>query len=284
MTDFQNLKISTMTMCVEWNFKFDLKLLVDRLRNNYYPETDLILCTKEAIVQTRKNLIGVEYLRSSEFKSLTFPIGTISKLNYGATKLGKIKKTKQTTVNTFRNQVSMDIFVETNKRVNVMVFVNGKIKLAGCQTTNHGIGAMLCLSDYLRIHSLVADGYNLEFVMSSEMINVTYLLPFQISKTSTYRVFSRKNFCQAFYERTGQQNVNVKFSTSTNFFYRTVVKLNLSKKIVEFEEKEVLKRPKTTFMIFPKRIIISGIDYSVMEGHFKDLLDILLENEKELRC
>jgi hypothetical protein len=113
------------------------------------------------------------------------------------------------------------------------------------------------------------------------MINISFSLPFIINKIEINRIFNKTD-CISFYEQTSQQYVNIKMSNDN--IKKKAIKLELTPSsrlsVIEVD----VKRPmKTCFMVFDKRVIMSGVDYVMMESHFQRFKNILDENVEDIK-
>jgi hypothetical protein len=193
----------------------------------------------------------------------------------------RIKKIKQKK-NDFINQVTMDIF--TRRRVNVMIFKNGKIKIAGCESTNDAIFIMITIYNLL-----TPDVYKIEgipsFLFTSEMINVSFSFPFCINKVAVNNIFNRLNPQEyfAFYEQTGQQYVNLKIFNKEISRLCIQMKQNEENYELNIVERPFKKKPIISFMIFDQRVIMSGVDIKIMKRVYQKFLDLLNDNIDEMK-
>lgn len=272
---FRNLNISTITINIESNIFFDLNLLVNIF---------LTLDKDKATEKTKELLLQNLELSYNDYKKQTYIVGTISYICYKDVWRGikRRKKKKSTTRkrNDFVNQVTLDVFVEDNRRVNVMIFRNGKIKLAGCKNSNDAIIIITRLWELLKDTDVITKKEKkVTFVFVNEMINISFSLPFVINKIQVNKLFNKISNCISFYEQTGQQYVNVKMNTDRT--YKKAINVEINESLIKLSISEILsKNPmKTCFMLFDKRVIMSGVDYEVMEKHFNEFKITLNENK-----
>lgn len=273
MNDFRDLKISTITINVESNVVFNLSEIAKMFFNKSHIFTLLKQKTE---------------LSPNEHKKLSFPHGTISYIYHEGNWRGLRKRKKNSGTkekkkrNDFINQATIDIFV--THRINVMIFRNGKIKLAGCKHTNDAIEAVLKLwaliseeKDCINLvfNPKIPQNQYPSFIFSNEMINVSFSFPHPVNKIMINRIFNQTDRCISFYEQTSQQYVNIKMQSLP------IVKQSI---LLENTEDEVFtltvipiastRSTKTCFMVFDRRVIMSGVDYPEMENHYKRFIEV----------
>lgn len=279
---FRSLNISTITINVESNIFFNLDSLVSTFMEIDSKE-DQIMVRSRKILNEKKELPQVEYRKQIH------PPGTISYICYKNEWKGIRKKKKRSQTkkrNDFVNQVTLDIFVENSRRVNVMLFRNGKIKLAGCKNSNDAVGALLRIWDLLKNRSaVIKKEETIVFVFINEMINISFSLPFIINKIEINKLFNKTEECISFYEQTGQQYVNIKMASDGD--KKKAVKLELTSQSsvpkISVVDVNIKKPMKTCFMLFDKRVIMSGVDYLVMENHFGKFKKMFEDNIRIIR-
>ena len=279
MNKFRDLKISTITINVESNIVFNLSEISQIFFDRSHLFTLLAQKTE---------------LSPSEHKKLSFPDGTISYIYYEGNWRGlrKRKKTHNKKRNIFKNQTTIDIFV--THRINVMIFRNGKIKLAGCKHTNDAIEVFLKLWSIISeerdciemvYNPNVPHNQHPSFIFTNEMINTSFSFPRPINKLMINRIFNKKSNCISYYEPTSQQYVKIKMlsnnipekncilleKTDCDTFSLKVIPVNLSN-----------KSSKTCFMVFDKRVIMSGVNYIEMERHYEQFIDVFEKNINQL--
>jgi hypothetical protein len=275
---FRCLNISTITINVESNIFFNLDSLV-----NVFSQLKPL---DESSIRTTELLGTRNELSICDYKKQHHPTGTVSYICYKNEWKGLRRKKKKPPLrkrNDFVNQVTLDIFIEKSRRINVMIFKNGKIKLAGCKNSNDALNAVTRIWDMLKGTNAVisVDKDNTTFVFINEMINISFSLPFIINKIEINRIFNKTD-CISFYEQTSQQYVNIKMSNDN--IKKKAIKLELTPSsrlsVIEVD----VKRPmKTCFMVFDKRVIMSGVDYVMMESHFQRFKNILDENVEDIK-
>ena len=275
--NFRDLNISTITINVESNLFFNLSQVMTTMLNVAINTGDTALDDTRILLAEQKELSHTEY------KKQKHPGGTISYICYKNVWRGLKRKKKKLLKkrNDFVNQVTLDIFIDNDRRINVMLFRNGRIKLAGCKTSNDAIIAVLRLHRILKI-CVVLQSPLASFLFRNEMINISFAFPFTINKVKVNQLFNRLvSDCISFYEQTGQQYVNVKmFGNSSNS--KKAIKLEGNKiSVVDIPSSSLMK---TCFMLFEKRVIMSGVDYKLMEVHFRLFREILDKNRKEISC
>lgn len=300
---FRSLSVSTITINIESNLYFNKKAILDLFINiselneekiNKIPLDNMLSINHESILKTSELLSKCDEKTEKEHKELLFPIGTISYIFYDKKKRGIWKKKKAKKIskkNVFLNQVTLDIFTEKS-RINVMIFINGKIKLAGCKNSNDAICVISILMDYLNTLSKILDlqcpistrsGYDdIYFLFEKNMINISFSLPFVVRKPAINKLFNDLG-CISFYEQTGQQYVNVKMNSNNKD--KTIISLIIDKNnnlnmIVSKKELEPDKVGITSFMFFGSRVIMSGKsnDYNDMEKNYYELINIIKSN------
>jgi hypothetical protein len=265
---FRELNISTVTINVESNIFFDLNGVL------------------QAILIADTLLKDQKEISHQEYKNQNHPRGTISYVCYKDEWCGvrrKKKKASSKKRNDFVNQVTLDIFIECSRRVNVMIFRNGKIKLAGCKNSNDAIIAVTNIWSILTLNGkeciTMTNNLDTSFLFTNEMINISFSFPFVINKIEVNKLFNSKSDCISFYEQTGQQYVNIKMLTGNNKKKAIRMELPLNSLprlfVVEIDSKNPMK---TCFMLFEKRVIMSGVDYTVMEQHFLRFRSVFNDN------
>lgn len=311
---FRNINISTITINIESNITFNLNEII-----NFF-STDFITQQKfsPGLIRSYELLKNQKEIEEKDFKKLKFEEGTISYINYKNNwrglkkKKNKIGKRK----NDFINQATIDIFVpncfsEDNKRVNMMIFRNGKIKMAGCKNSNDAINALNYFWDIIsNFNSCFSINMNMtflnlekspyeflnwdnhpSFIFTNEMINVSFCFPFILKKKEINRLFStlkdNEFVCKSHYEPTGQQYVNIKIYSEDTIKKAILIQesIDVNKPIYDmFVIDTTFKhQPKTCFMIFDKRVIASGIDYLVMEKHYNFFINLIEKNYDKLK-
>lgn len=282
---FRNLNISTITINVESNIFFSLSHVMNAFLNFDSSETTLLKQQKE--------------LSHSDYKNQIHPKGTVSYICYKNVWWGLKRKKKRLLKkrNDFVNQVTLDVFVDTNRRINVMLFKNGRIKLAGCKTSNDAVIAVMNIYEFLknkdRCIIFQTENSNTTFIFRNEMINISFSFPSTINKIKVNKIFNLFKDCISFYEQTGQQYVNVKMLSDSN--QKKGIKVELPNELdscitkhshacmncigvqpkISIVNISVTRPMKTCFMLFEKRVIMSGVDYCLMENHFTQFLKIL---------
>jgi hypothetical protein len=269
---FRNLNISTITINVESNLFFHLEVLFK-------------IFTSGTISSQKSELSQKEY-KDDYLNQVHIP-GTISYICYKNNWYGTRKKKKRSNLkkrNDFVNQVTLDIFVENHRKVNVMIFGNGKIKLAGCKNSNDALSTTLKIYDLvINTPALSVNGISPTFIFVNEMINISFVIPFVINKIKINKLFNEFKNCISFYEQTGQQYVNIKMLT--DLINKKAIKLEIldSKINIYIIDIQVKNPMKTCFMLFDKRVIMSGVDYLIMEKHFYTFKNILLQNKETIK-
>lgn len=292
--NFKCLPISTITVMVESNVHFNLDKLTKIIlssTNSEFEEGDDF--SRDAFESTKSCLKQLNMMSIKDFKGLKFPDGTISFIQCNGEKFGKIRKRykKKTGKNDFRNQVTLDIFVNDNKRINMMIFKNGKFKIAGCKNTNNAISAVLHIWKYVeflkRKNSMDDDIFKMIdehppfFKFTNEMINTSVSFSFTMNKNMINQSFKKEKEFKVFFEQTGQQYVNVKI-TEEDLEHKKigiVVYFDEGKIRIDKFETPFKKEARTCFMFFPKRVIISGTDFTIMEIHYNKAIPIIEKNK-----
>jgi hypothetical protein len=295
-SEFSKLNISTITVNIMTNIQFNLAeiySLIIRLAS--YDKTSLLNQKIE--------------ISQAQHKKLQYPKGTISYINYNGDWRGirkKPNKEKEKRIkekkkrNDFINQTTIDIFTDTNRRINVMIFKNGKLKLAGCRHSNDAIIATFYLWDiiskndtsYRMLENM--DSYGLRtindiecpaFLYTNEMINISFQFPFSVDKIKVNNLFnSISDNCVSLYEQTGRQYVTVHLSSKIDDKVAILLQ-QLGDETYHFSTPvhEMKKIPKTCFMVFDKRVIMSGIDYPTMNLHYVRFIDIISKNVDKVK-
>jgi len=279
---FRKLNISTITINVESNIFFNLAHVIEFFFTLDGKGDDVLEQTKELLLSQRE-------LTHTEYKKQVFPKGTISYICY-KTKWGGVRRKKKKTTkkrNDFVNQVTLDVFIEPTRKINVMLFRNGRIKLAGCKTANDAVVSVLRLYELLSKtpDCVVMGSEPTAFIFRNEMINISFSFPFTINKPKVNKLFNKIPNCLSFYEQTGQQYVNVKMFGDQK--HKKAIQLVLPRDDSDVPKISVVDIPinnqmKTCFMLFEKRVIMSGVDYKTMEGHFETFRNIFKSNIDEI--
>lgn len=266
---FSDLRISTMTVIVELSFFIKPMELATRLCDD--PENYLLRDQTE--------------MCKSRYKTLLYPAGTILHVQYNSFWRGvrRIRAKGKKKKNDFVNVVTVDIFTK-RRRINVMIFKNGKVKIAGCESTNDAIQV---------ISSLIVDVAPNEYTMTffNEMINISFSFPFCINKMGINSLFNgeRGTFVDgaqryfSFYEQTGPQYVNLKVMSESDSRLCVVVSVVNGRRELHIEPRSFKRPPKTSFTIFDRRVIMSGVDKRTMSDVYADFLRIIIENKSHVR-
>lgn len=277
MNEFRDLKISTITINVESNVVFNLS----EIAKMFFNKSHIFTLLKQKVE-----------LSPNEHKKLSFPHGTISYIYHEGNWRGFRKRKKNSNNkkdkkkrNDFINQATIDIFV--SHRINVMIFRNGKIKLAGCKHTNDAIEAVLkiwgliaeergCID--LVFNPKVPHNQYPSFIFTNEMINVSFSFPHPVNKIMINRIFNQTEDCISFYEQTSQQYVNIKMHSSSIIKKGILLEKNddnvFSLEVIPIVPTPASPLTKTCFMVFDRRVIMSGVDYPEMEIHYKRFIDV----------
>lgn len=262
---FSDLRISTMTVIVELSF-FIRPM-----------ELAMQLCANEPSLQTQTEM------QKSAFKKLSYPAGTIIHVQYNSFWRGirRMRTKGRKKKNDFINVVTVDVFTE-KRRVNVMIFKNGKVKMAGCESTNDAVYVITRL-----IGSSAPEEYTMTFL--NEMINISFSFPFCINKMGINNVFNeiRTDKYFSFYEQTGPQYVNLKVYSETSKRLCVVITVTtvdgVQHRTLSVEERDFKRPPKTSFTIFDKRVIMSGVDKQTMSDVYADFLRVINDNKLSVR-
>uniref|UniRef100_A0A6C0JVE2 Uncharacterized protein n=1 Tax=viral metagenome TaxID=1070528 RepID=A0A6C0JVE2_9ZZZZ len=281
MENFRNLKISTATVCVESNIVFDLDLITKYFFDN----------------QSLEYMIKKEELSTNDHKELVLSNGTISYVYYKGDWRGIKKKNKKDSSkkrNDFIHQVTIDVHI--SRRISVMLFRNGKFKMAGCKFINDAVEIILILFAHI---SIIEKGFNLIFnskiidntvpifLFNNVMINVSFSFPYIINKIELNNVLNDLQYL-SYYGQTSQQYVNLKmFSEDIEMIkYIVIKKRNETFNLDVLEKPVTIKKNhsnKTCFMIFDKRVIMSGVNYTEMEKHYNKFVEILKHHIQKIK-
>lgn len=253
---FKDINISTVTISIESNLIFDLNEIINCIIENSSSEF-------------QNNILNYQKeIEMKEFKLMKFEPGTISYINFKniwrGIKRKKIRKGKRKT--DFINQATMDVFVldcikNIPKRINMMIFRNGKMKLAGCKNTNDAINALeyfwSTIFNYEKCYSLninltfmnIEKSYDYEFnnfeinpsfIFTNEMINISFGFSKTLKKTSINNLFAQLEIaddtldntqsefeqdieCTSYYEPTGQQYVTTKLYSNNLYTKKAIL-------------------------------------------------------------
>lgn len=261
---FTDLRISTMTVIVELSFFVRPQELATRLcedANNVVLSEQTEMC-------------------KSQYRRLTYPAGTIVHVQYNTFWRGvrRVRQRARKKKNDFVNVVTVDVFT-TNRRVNVMIFKNGKIKMAGCESTNDAVNIVRWLID-----STAPAEYSAVF--SNEMINISFSFPYCINKMGINSVFNslvddHRYF--SFYEQTGPQYVNLKVISDVRDRLCVVMSRRDGAYWLTVEARSFRHPPKTSFTIFDRRVIMSGVDKLAMRAVYAEFLRVIDDNKLSVR-
>jgi hypothetical protein len=292
MIRFDELNVSTITIIIKSNISFQLGeilTLFQMIRKKLLPITNPYIITPASTLATFECLTLTE--NYTKKKKLTFPQGTISYFRFSNKQYGILKRKPKITCkkdSIFRNQVSLDIFVTETRRVNMMIFKNGNIKLAGCQSINNAIVALLILWDIIKQTTNWSTKFKQlpEFRFYTEMINISFTFPIEISKRALNKICNTMNDTIAHYEPTSQNYVTIKMTDDNDINdTKLVVSLtlpadNTTREPIELKitKGSFTTPPSTCFMAFPRRIIMSGVDKVIMKKQFDRLISVLAEN------
>ncbi len=272
MMDFCNLSPSTVTITVNVDTTFDLPRIANLLLRDH-PET-----------LGRKQIVT-----NKEYKQLYFSPGAVIYLKYktdwyGVKKSSSLSSDASSSENDFF-QITFVIYVSTLARVHVMLFRNGKLKVAGCKGEND----VLFVIDRLKKYYSTLEYRVYNYVIANEMINITFGFPFVVDKLAINKLFQDKPNCLAHYEQTTRQYVTVKLYTTRPTRIKALVKYSRANATTTLSVREdpltgKKKKPNTCFMVFPRRVVMSGcgIDYSIMEEHYNIFMDLVRKNEHNI--
>lgn len=298
--EFNNFNLlipSTITVNVESNINFDLKNIIDNFKhiiksnhvnkNCYYNFKN----TQQILI---KQLVEKDCSKYENY----FIAGTIVYIRYNDFWRGI--KTSKTDKLGFNNQISFKIFIDKGHYVNVMMFANGRLKMAGCKNNNDSIFVMAILWQYVngkmkQIINPFLDSLGIPsdktpvFVFTNEMMNIPFRFPKTLNKVKVNTIFNDindKNIL-SYYEPTGQHCVNIKLLNE--FKNRmAIIMCNISPNNFVVFIKEVLCKIKkqefdktgTSFMVFPNNVIMSGngIDFEILKNDYNKFTSILQKN------
>ena len=294
LPDFKTLKCSTMTVVIKTNMVFDLKHIYQKFSEFSTTRKKKAIPLKSKIVVNKPNI---------------YQKGTISYVKYNDMYLGeKIIKSKKKGTD-FTNQITINIHTDHNI-INVMIFSNGKMKLAGCIDDNDTKFVIDTIYDYISPCLIKHESLSKEckicsnstsriinnhigiitepiFIFTNEMINITFSFPdivdddFVINKLKLNQLLQKNDYCTSSFEQTLPSYTDVKFQYYDTFRFgkRYLYKSN---KIIN-ERIDIIKKdkiPSTCIMVFPQRIVMSacGIDYNILENHYIKFKNIIEEN------
>lgn len=287
---FTKLKVSTVTVNVETNIEFKLNEIL-KVFTSYLDKTDILSKRME--------------LSQPDHKLLSFPKGTITYINHKGVWFGlkKMKKKPAKRRNDFVNQITIDIFVdeprkdtpEPMRRVNVMIFPNGKFKLAGCRGINDALVAVFSIWERILKHDQCFNLINKmksmpvidnvpTFLFTTEMINVRFSFPFVVNKIKLNKLFNMiSKDCFSSFEGTGTQSVSVKLTSPQVTRTGVVMKQSDGNTyVLDTIQLPMEKLPKTSFMVFDQSVILSGVDYPSSIQHYSRFINVVLANYKAI--
>jgi len=117
----------------------------------------------------------------------------------------------------FQNSVSFIVSIDTNKDVNIKIFINGKLQLTGVPLEHDGIRAVNILCDYLY------NRYRIKMTIqnySTVMINTCYDLCFNINREVLYEILVERYNLIAVFDTEGYPGVRV------HYFYNDATKMS----------------------------------------------------------
>lgn len=257
MTSIYNLKTSTITCLVSTNISFILDKLFNSIKSYIIKES------------------------SGE---------TISYVEHNGKLFGtKIEKKAKSSKNPFQpHQVAVAVHL-TNREIKLMIF-KSRIKICGCTSSNDAINVVAFLWDkcidstcYNSINGL--EDQDVSFTFEEVMINKPFILPFVISKINFNILMNIKHLNEVvcFMDIMQHNYVNLTIASKCSDKCLLVLKVTKDKEfllstmtLTKGEEKG------TTFMIYDKKVIISGRNIHSMERDYKFVRDFILSNKETL--
>lgn len=291
----KSFKTSTITYLLTIENKINLNLngIFSQLKEKLFPDGNRkeIKHSKLVDFYNEKNKIVYIYKcvenENDEEENIKFNEKKKNRIEewYGVRRLKNsrfsLEEKKKKKRNNFINQITITISRGDGKKTNLMIFKNGKIKIAGCQCVNDALKSFEMFWKNISNNDDVVDS-NEEVVISLNdvMINVSFENENNINKIRLNEFLNTpkfENICTSFYEPSSQQAINVQlfypsYSTKSieRFLFSKEKKIEkISNAIVFIKE----KKRKTSLMIFDTRIVMSSVDYILL----KQSLDFLIE-------
>jgi len=137
LKNFEQIDVSTKTIIGMTNLRIDLDKFFE-----YMPITDYKPKERK---RGRKRKIDIQQINHT-----TVPYGSIITLEKSNLRRGiKLKKSKNK--KTFLHTVSVSMFLENEKDINIKVYSNGKFHITGCKTDDHFIRAIIQIYNTMKL-------------------------------------------------------------------------------------------------------------------------------------
>lgn len=205
------LKISTMTILAKNDSCFELKNIYDSLLNlDKYnlPKNKPFFYLNKEYLNTLKKQIGIfKKIPSTKnninllVKSLYKTKGMIYSLRYLYDNPFGVKKTRfrenSINKNCFNKHICLDIVInDEGQLVNLMIFANGTIKIAGCKNINNAITGIKYFLDLINLFGIGKKENTL--TLTVEMINLTKQFPYRIAQEKLNELFYKSSIFSYF--------------------------------------------------------------------------------------
>lgn len=212
---------------------------------------------------------------------------TISYVEHNGNLFGtKIEKKAKSSKNPFQpHQVAVAVHL-TNREIKLMIF-KSRIKICGCTSSNDAINVVTLLWDKCIDNTCynIPEDQDISFTFEEVMINKPFILPFVISKIKFNTLMNLKHLNEVvcFMDIMQHNYVNLTIASKCSDKCLLVLKVTkdkeflLSTMIVTKEEEKG-----TTFMIYDKKVIISGRNIHSMERDYQFVRDFILSNKESL--
>uniref|UniRef100_A0A6C0JBK9 Uncharacterized protein n=1 Tax=viral metagenome TaxID=1070528 RepID=A0A6C0JBK9_9ZZZZ len=303
--EFNNFNVlipSTITVNVESNINFDLKNIIvyfkHIIKNNNCVNKNCYYQFKNTQNILNKQLVEKD---CSKYEN-SFTPGTIVYIRYNDFWSGI--KTSKTDKLGFNNQISFKIFINKGYYINIMMFENGRLKMAGCKNNNDSVFVMAILWQYVnertkQIINPFLDSLKLPsdktpvFVFTNEMMNIPFRFSRTLNKVKVNTIFNniKDGNILSYYEPTGQHCVNIKLLNDVKNRTAIILCILSPNNFVVFIKdvlckikKQEFDRTGTSFMVFPNNVIMSGngIDFEILKNDYNKFTKILQKNASDI--
>lgn len=289
--DFNLIKVSTKTIIAVSNLTFNLNLLF-----NYLPITEYVVVKRK---RGRKKKIEV----IDPNKDIQ-PGSIISLQNKNNIRGVCIKKKKESKTY-FLNSLTIIMILENGKLINIKKSQNGKLQITGCKDNKHFIEATKYLYKHIKdteeqvgeqLCFLKFPEENPRIIFNVVMKNIDFKIGFSIQreKLDTF-INDNTNFYSSF-EGSVNTGVNIKieskhpfdkeldclemFSPEESKHYMAPFSEYVRYLDKKDKKKEVVKEKYHTFLVFCSGSVIMSSSGPDMQGVYKKLVRVLLENRE----
>jgi TATA-box binding protein (TBP) (component of TFIID and TFIIIB) len=206
--------------------------IIEKLKLNIIPK-DIIISTMTIICKSEVtfNVKNIGYFLELG-KDTIFSVNNGSDIKSNRT-LNNIKKKRniknKKDKKNFYNQVSIVVFSDEGKKINIKLFSNGSIQMTGCKDIVNSISALKNLFIQLKKVKAIYDPINNKlveksFVENSEkleineisnfkiaMINSNFNIGFKVDRDKLYELITTKNIAECSYDPIIHACVNIKY-------------------------------------------------------------------------